>query len=80
MTIGMWALPILIGVLLAPESPWWLVRHGKYDQARASLLRLTRRGHHYNAEDAMMMMKRTNEVEEYLSAGALKVSIFVAQR
>ncbi|PMD44563.1 sugar transporter [Hyaloscypha variabilis F] len=65
----MWALPILIGVLLAPESPWWLVRHGKYDKARASLLRLTRRGHHYDAEDAIMLMKRTNEVEEYLSAG-----------
>jgi SP family general alpha glucoside:H+ symporter-like MFS transporter len=70
MTIGMWALPILIGVLLAPESPWWLVRHGKYDKARVSLLRLTRRGYHYNTEDAIMLMKRTNEVEEYLSAGA----------
>jgi SP family general alpha glucoside:H+ symporter-like MFS transporter len=66
----MWALPILIGVLLAPESPWWLVRHGKYDKARASLLRLTRRGHHYDADNAIMLMKRTNEVEKYLSAGA----------
>lgn len=25
-----WPPLILVGVILAPESPWWLVRHGKY--------------------------------------------------
>jgi SP family general alpha glucoside:H+ symporter-like MFS transporter len=34
-----WPIPIAIGVLLSPESPWWLVRKGRVDDARASLRR-----------------------------------------
>ncbi|KAJ9654071.1 hypothetical protein H2198_006810, partial [Neophaeococcomyces mojaviensis] len=37
------AVPILIGVFFAPDSPWWLVRHGRSDAAKESLLRLTSR-------------------------------------
>ncbi len=29
-----WPLPIIIAVILAPESPWWLVRKGQTDAAR----------------------------------------------
>ena len=36
-----WPVPIIIGVLFAPESPWWHVRRGDRAAARASLLRLT---------------------------------------
>lgn len=36
-----WPLPILIAVWKAPESPWWLVRRGEYQQARVSLTRLS---------------------------------------
>ena len=35
-----WPIPIAIGIYLAPESPWWLVRKGKQDQAKRSLNRL----------------------------------------
>lgn len=36
-----WPIPILIGCILCPESPWWLVRHGRYEDAKHALRRLT---------------------------------------
>ena len=33
-------LPIMVGVLFALESPWWLVRHGRFDDAMDSVRRL----------------------------------------
>jgi SP family general alpha glucoside:H+ symporter-like MFS transporter len=63
------AVPILIGVVLAPESPWWLVRHERYDDAKKALLRLTSTGHNFNVDETVSMMRQTNEVEKYLKAG-----------
>ena len=67
------AIPILVGVSFAPESPWWLVRHGKNDAAKKSLLRLTQRGadHDFNADETIAMMVHTNEVEKYLNKGGV---------
>ena len=64
-----WSITILVGVSLAPESPWWLIRHGRDEDAKKSLLRLTRRGLDYNVDEALAMMKHTNEVEKYLGSG-----------
>jgi SP family general alpha glucoside:H+ symporter-like MFS transporter len=36
-----WPIPIMVGVFLAPESPWWHVRKGDKAGAKAALLRLT---------------------------------------
>jgi SP family general alpha glucoside:H+ symporter-like MFS transporter len=38
-----WPIPIIVGTFLAPESPWWCVRHGYHDRARSALRRLARR-------------------------------------
>jgi SP family general alpha glucoside:H+ symporter-like MFS transporter len=66
----MWAVPILLGVLFAPESPWWLIRHGYDDRAKASLQRLTtKETKNFNLEETISLMKKTNEVEKNLSAG-----------
>ncbi|KAM3164067.1 Maltose permease MAL31 [Lachancea thermotolerans] len=35
-----WPLPLAIGIYLAPESPWWLIKKGKIDQAKRSLERI----------------------------------------
>ncbi|GMC29609.1 unnamed protein product [Saccharomyces cerevisiae] len=34
-----WPLPLAVGIFFAPESPWWLVKKGRIDQARRSLER-----------------------------------------
>jgi len=65
-----WPVPIFIVAFLAPESPWWLVRHGKIDAARAALLRLTTRNNKdFNVEDTLAMMIHTNELEIQQTAG-----------
>ena len=66
------AVPILVGVVFAPESPWWLVRHGKMEEAKRSLLRITSRDDpDFNADETIAMMHHTNEVEKYLSGGGV---------
>ncbi|CBQ72856.1 probable maltose permease (MalP) [Sporisorium reilianum SRZ2] len=35
-----WPFPVFITCLFAPESPWWLTRHGKHDEAYKSIDRL----------------------------------------
>lgn len=49
----------------------WLVRHGKLDQARAALLRLTSKTANpdFNVEDTLAMMIHTNEMELQQTAG-----------
>jgi MFS transporter, SP family, general alpha glucoside:H+ symporter len=60
----MWAVPILAGVLFAPESPWWLVRHDQPEKAKKALLRLTSRGSNFDPDETIQLMQKTNEVEK----------------
>ncbi|KAI1371413.1 sugar transporter [Hypoxylon crocopeplum] len=65
-----WPLPILAGLIFAPESPWWHVRHGNREAAKASLLRLTSRNDPtFNADETIAMIEHTNELEKRMKAG-----------
>ena len=66
----MWALPILVGTYFAPESPWWLVRKERIDDAKKSLRRLvTPKSGAVNDDETINMMRHTNELEKQMSSG-----------
>lgn len=65
-----WPVPILAGVIFAPESPWWYIRHGNREAAKASLLRLTSRNDpSFNADETIAMIEHTNELEKRMKEG-----------
>ncbi|KAF3391741.1 Maltose permease MAL31 [Penicillium rolfsii] len=65
-----WPVPIIIGVIFAPESPWWLVRHGKIDEAKRSLASLSSPGDSdYDTDDAVSLMIITNAHEKLIRNG-----------
>lgn len=66
-----WPPLIIVGTLFSPESPWWLVRKGRYDEARKALLSLTSRdcGIEYDVDEQLAMIKATNEFEIATSSG-----------
>ena len=68
----MWPLPLAIGIWMAPESPWWLVRKGRVEQAKKSLLRLTslNRETHFDADETIAMMVHTAALEKKITSGA----------
>lgn len=77
----MWPVPIMIGVFLAPESPWWLVRRGKRDMARKALIRLASRDEvDFDADATIAMMEHTNAMEKALSEGTSYLDCFRGAR
>lgn len=73
-----WPVPIMIGVMFAPESPWWHVRKGNRDAARAALLRLTSpdKDPNFNPDDTIAMIEHTNELEKHMSEGTSYMDCF----
>ena len=61
-----WPIPIMVGVFLAPESPWWHVRKGDKAGAKAALLRLT----------SPVKDPNTNEMEKNMSEGTRWTDLF----
>ncbi|CRG92110.1 Maltose permease MAL31 [Talaromyces islandicus] len=68
----MWPVPLALGVFFAPESPWWLVRKGRVQDAKHSLLRLTsvKRETDFDADETVAMMVHTAALEEKITQGA----------
>jgi SP family general alpha glucoside:H+ symporter-like MFS transporter len=52
----------LVLIFLAPESPWWLIRHGRKKEALRSIERLGTKTPE-EAQKALAMMERTVEIE-----------------
>ncbi|OJJ42455.1 hypothetical protein ASPZODRAFT_137267 [Penicilliopsis zonata CBS 506.65] len=73
-----WPIPLLIITLLAPESPWWLVRHGHYERAKQSLQRLTDASsvEGFNIDNTIQMMIHTDELEREERTGSRYIDCF----
>lgn len=66
----MWPIPLFIGVCFAPESPWWLVRRGRLEDAEHSLRRLTSgKSVDFDPQKTISMMIHTTELEKETVAG-----------
>ncbi|KAF2134291.1 maltose permease MAL61 [Dothidotthia symphoricarpi CBS 119687] len=74
----LWPTPLIIGIIFAPESPWWLVRQDRDDDAKKMLMRLTTAGKNpdFNADETIAMMRHTNELEKAVSAGTSYLDCF----
>jgi len=64
-----WPIPIFIGILLAPESPWWLTRKGRFEDAERAIDRLTHNTEPGFAKQQVAMMHHTNELEKENEVG-----------
>lgn len=72
-----WVWPpfLLVGCLLAPESPWWLVKRGRLEEAEKTLHRLSTR----STEDirgTLSQMVHTIELETEMAAGSSYIDCF----
>jgi SP family general alpha glucoside:H+ symporter-like MFS transporter len=59
-----------IAAYLAPESPWFLVRQNRLEDAKKSLQRLSEPEHNINYDNAVALMVHTNKLEQEERAGA----------
>ena len=72
-----WPVPLIIGISLAPESPWWLVRKERVEEAKHMVNRLTSRNQsNFNADDTVTMMVHTNAMEKSVTAGTSYTDCF----
>ncbi|KAJ7245090.1 maltose porter [Mycena rebaudengoi] len=55
--------PLMVLMFLAPESPWWLVRKGRFEQAARSIERLGRKSK-LNSGETVAMMRRVVDLEK----------------
>ena len=66
----MWPVPLIIGIAFAPESPWWLVRQGRTEEANQVLKRLANPGTPTPAiEEALSQIKITDDFEKSINEG-----------
>lgn len=59
-----WPIPLFIFTYLAPDSPWWLVRRGRHEDAEKSLKRLSSKDVHYKVPNQLALMIHTNALEQ----------------
>jgi SP family general alpha glucoside:H+ symporter-like MFS transporter len=64
-----WPVPLFIAALLAPESPWFLVRTGQLEKAKRSLTRLSEPEHNVDYDAAIALMVQTDKVEKEERSG-----------
>ncbi|KAL9625825.1 MAG: hypothetical protein Q9160_000145 [Pyrenula sp. 1 TL-2023] len=69
--------PLLILIFLAPESPWWLARKGRKEQAYRSIKRLGATGQtEEQSRQTLATLERTVEIERQLGGAPTLLDLF----
>lgn len=63
-----WPLVVLVGLPFAPESPWFLVRKGRFEAAEKSLRRLA--SAKIDVKPTLAMIIETDRLEQEMEAGS----------
>ncbi|KAL2068616.1 hypothetical protein VTL71DRAFT_14953 [Oculimacula yallundae] len=71
------AIVLSVPVIFSPESPTWLVRNDRIEEAKKSLLRVTRRNAEgFCADDAVDLLVERNNIEEARTKGSSYIDCF----
>jgi SP family general alpha glucoside:H+ symporter-like MFS transporter len=70
----LWPLVILVSLPFAPESPWWLVRQGRIEDAEHALKRLSSRK--VDVKQTLAMAIETDRIEYEMEAGSTYMDCF----
>jgi SP family general alpha glucoside:H+ symporter-like MFS transporter len=73
-----WVIPLFLIVFFSPQSPWWLVRQNRLEEAEQSLARLTNPEYvkPQDLKNTVAMMVHTNEMEKQLEEGTTYLQCF----
>lgn len=71
-----WPVPLFLVAFLAPESPWYLVRMGRLQDAKRSLIRLSQSDHNVDHDATIALMIHTNELEKAEQEGVSYIECF----
>jgi SP family general alpha glucoside:H+ symporter-like MFS transporter len=70
-------IPLAIGIYLAPESPWWLIRKGRAEEAAKMLRRLrTKDTPEEDITDTVSMMMYTVKIEDEMQSSSSYGELF----
>ncbi|KAL7623794.1 hypothetical protein AAE478_005347 [Parahypoxylon ruwenzoriense] len=72
----LWPIPLMVVCFLAPESPWWLVRTERLEQARQSMVRLSGEKTDEQINNQLAMMVHTIRIEAEVTKGATYLDCF----
>lgn len=63
-----WPTVLLVGLLFAPESPYWLVRKERSEDARKALMRLSSAKNRPDIDGMLVMIQQTDLLEQEIEA------------